>query len=71
MARVGKWMVLVSAVLLALSVASMMLYAAFGPADGNPVGLGLLMVFGEMLLGSTLAIGAAIWMVGWAAGVPE
>jgi len=68
MARVSKWMVLVSAVLLAFSVAPIMLYAAFGPADGNPVGLGLLMVFGGVLFSSTLAIGVATWMVGWLLG---
>lgn len=68
MARMGKWMVLISVVMLVLSVAPIMLYAEFGPADGNPVGLGLLMVFGGSLFGSTLAIGVAIWMVGWLLG---
>ena len=68
MARFGKWMVLISGVLLVLSVAPIMLYAEFGPADGNPVGLGLLMVFGGSLFGSTLAIGVATWMVGWLLG---
>jgi hypothetical protein len=68
MAKIGKWMTLISVVMLVLSVAPIMLYAEFGPADGNPVGLGLLMVFGGSLFGSTLAVGIAIWMVGWLVG---
>ena len=68
MAKLGKWMMLISVVLLVLSVAPIMLYAEFGPADGNPVGLGLLMVFGGSLFGATLAVGTALWMVGWLVG---
>ena len=64
MARVGRWMALLSAAGLALSVAPVMLYAAFGPADGNPVGLGLLMVFGGALFGFTLVVGVAVWIAG-------
>lgn len=64
MRKLGKWMTIVSALLVALSIAPIMLYAAFGPADGNPIGLGLLMVFGTYVFGSALLIGAIIWVIG-------
>ena len=31
---------------MAASLAPLLLYVIFGPKDGNPIGLGLLMVFG-------------------------
>jgi len=33
-------------IVMAVSVAPLLLYVIFGPADGNPIGLALLMFFG-------------------------
>jgi len=33
-------------IVIAASLAPLLLYVIFGPADGNPIGLGLLMFFG-------------------------
>ena len=60
MAKLGKWVTIISAILMALCVAPIMLYAAFGPDDGNPVGLGLLMVFGTPVFGAATIIGVII-----------
>ena len=63
MAKLGRRVTIVSAILAALCVAPIMLYAAFGPEDGNPVGLGLLMVFGSPVFGAATLIGAIIWLI--------
>ena len=63
MAKVGKRVTIVSAILMALCVAPIMLYAALGPEDGNPIGLGLLMVFGAPVFGGTTLIGVTIWAI--------
>ena len=39
----------IGAALMAGSLAPLLLYMIFGPKDGNPIGLGLLMVFGVPL----------------------
>ena len=39
----------VGVVLMAGSVTPLLLYVIFGPKDGNPIGLGLLMFFGVPL----------------------
>lgn len=41
----------------AASVAPLLLYVTFGPKDGNPIGLGLLMVFGVPIGVLLLVIG--------------
>jgi len=64
MTRLGKWITLVSIGLIALCVAPALLYIALGPADGNPVGLGLLMVFGGLFFGGTALLGAVLWIIG-------
>jgi hypothetical protein len=43
--------------LMAASLAPLLLYVIFGPKDGNPIGLGLLMVFGVPLGLLVLIIG--------------
>ncbi len=69
MARVGRWIALVSLGLLLLSVAPIELYALLGPAEGDPpIGLELLRAFGRSLFGSTLAVGLLVWGVGWMVG---
>ena len=40
----GSRMLLVGVAVLALGVGPLLLYILFGPADGNPIGLGLLAV---------------------------
>jgi len=61
----GKRLTIISVIMLALCVAPIMLYAAFGPADGNPIGLGLLAVFGWPLFASLTVIGLILWVAGW------
>jgi hypothetical protein len=41
-----------------LSLAPLVLYVIFGPKDGNPIGLGLLMFFG-------VPIGVLLFVVGF------
>lgn len=45
-----------------LSAAPLLLYAVFGPADGNPIGLGLLFVLGMLLAHAGVAIGV-LWLI--------
>jgi hypothetical protein len=46
------------AVVAGLSLAPLVLYVIFGPKDGNPIGLGLLMFFG-------VPIGVLLFVVGF------
>ncbi len=50
-----RWLVKTGIVIMLLGVGPLLLYALLGPADGNPIGLGLLMVvvvpIGFLLLG--------------------
>ncbi len=48
--------------IIGVSVAPLLLYVIFGPKDGNPVGLGLLMVFG-------VPVGIFISVVGAVIGI--
>ena len=68
MRKTGKWITIVCAVLVGLSIAPLLLYVVFGPADGNPIGLGLLMVFGTWVFGAGVLVGALIWAIGIARG---
>ncbi len=45
------------AIVIAMSVAPLLLYVIFGPKDGNPIGLGLLFFFGVPLGLVLLVIG--------------
>ncbi len=64
MERIGYWIALISIILIASCVTPLLLYIAFGPEDGNPVGLGLLMVFGTPVFGTTAVLGGTIWLIG-------
>lgn len=64
MARVGRRLTIVSLILLGLCVAPIMLYSAFGPADGNPIGLGLLAFFGWPVFSGLAGVGAILWVAG-------
>jgi hypothetical protein len=54
----GLWLVGGGLASLALTCAPLLLYIAFGPADGNPIGLGLLAMLGVPLSCGLLAFGA-------------
>lgn len=56
---IGVW---VGLALIALSLAPLLLYVMFGPKDGNPIGLGLLMVVG-------VPVGIALSVVGLVVGM--
>jgi len=62
-ALLGRWsglkILLVSTALGFACVLPLLLYMAFGPADGNPIGLGLLAVVAVPIAG----IGAAVGLV--------
>jgi Na+/melibiose symporter-like transporter len=64
MTRFGRRLLIVSVLMLILCVSPIMLYAVFGPADGNPVGLGLLMYFGGAVFTGLSVVGAVLWIVG-------
>lgn len=63
MGKLGKWITMISAILMGLCIAPILLYVIFGPSDGNPVGLGLLMFFGTLVFGSGVLVGGLIWMI--------
>ncbi len=44
--RRGTVLLWIATTLLALTAGPLLLYCVFGPADGNPIGLGLLFFFG-------------------------
>lgn len=64
MVKFGRRLTIISVILLVLCVAPIMLYSAFGPADGNPIGLGLLMFFGWPVFTGLAVIGGLIWIAG-------
>lgn len=47
------------AIIAALGTAPLLLYIAFGPADGNPIGLGLLAWASWLLAAVVVAVGMA------------
>lgn len=53
----GLAIILWSAVLGLAGILPLLLYVAFGPADGNPIGLGLLAVVAAPVAGAGLVIG--------------
>lgn len=56
---------------IALGVAGMaplLLYIAFGPKDGNPIGLGLLAVLAEFVGAIGVGIGLIVMLVGYFRG---
>lgn len=63
----GSRMVVAGVAVAVLGAAPILLYGLFGPADGNPVGLGLLMMaavpVGAMLAGLGLIRMAIEWLV--------
>lgn len=40
----ARWPIRIGLAILALGTGPLLLYAIFGPADGNPIGLGLLFI---------------------------
>lgn len=61
----GLKIILVSFVLGVVGVAPLLLYIAFGPSDGNPIGLGLLAVFAVPAAGIGLLIGVLRLLLDW------
>lgn len=68
MATLGKWITLISGGLAALCTAPILLYGAFGPPDGNPIGLGLLMAFGTPPCLAGVVLGLLVWGIGRLSG---
>jgi hypothetical protein len=60
MKRRARWMLLAAALSFALTVSPLLVYIAVGPADGNPIGLGLLAALGVPLSIVLLLIGL-VW----------
>lgn len=56
---IGLW---IGLALIALSLAPLLLYVLFGPKDGNPIGLGLLVVVG-------VPVGVAVSVIGLVVGM--
>jgi hypothetical protein len=61
--KLGKRITATGFALAILCLLPMGLYSLFGPEDGNPIGLGLLMVVGFPLFSLVSVIGMAIWAV--------
>ena len=63
----GRWslsrFLLVGVTIAIAACLPLQLYIIFGPADGNPIGLGLLMVMGIMLGMGVVAIGVIKRMI--------
>ncbi len=59
--NVGARITLASMALGVLCSLPILLYIRFGPADGNPIGLGLISVAGNALAAVGIAIGV-VWM---------
>lgn len=57
----ARWMLLAAALSFAATVSPLLLYIAFGPADGNPIGLGLLAALGVPLSVVLLLFGL-VWL---------
>jgi hypothetical protein len=64
MIKLGKRIAIIAMLLALLCIAPIALYSAFGSEDGNPIGLGLLMVIGMPFFSSISVIGLGIWTVG-------
>ena len=57
----ARSILLAAAATFAATVGPLLLYVVFGPAKGNPIGLGLLAVAGVPLSGALLLLGL-IWL---------
>jgi len=59
----GIKVIALSLLLVFVSAAPIMLYVVFGPADGNPVGLGLLFAAGALIghIGFVIGILLLLW----------
>ncbi|MGE0407357.1 MAG: hypothetical protein AB7O65_13760 [Candidatus Korobacteraceae bacterium] len=55
--RSGRTIIILSLLVGAVGVAPLLLYIAFGPKDGNPIGLGLLAMLALPLAGVGLVAG--------------
>lgn len=64
----GLRLMAMSAALGAAGVLPLLLYVAFGPKDGNPIGLGLLAVAAVPVAGVGMAAGAISALVQWLRG---
>lgn len=64
----GLRLMAMSAALGAAGVLPLLLYVAFGPKDGNPIGLGLLAVAALPVAGVGMAAGAISALVQWLRG---
>lgn len=63
--RKALWMLLAGVGIAGLGYLPLQLYIWFGPADGNPIGLGLLMIV-AVPVGLILAgFGALQWLIAW------
>ncbi len=58
----GMKIIALSLLLLFICVLPYMLYASFGPADGNPVGLGWLFALGALVAHLGFVVGLA-WLI--------
>lgn len=64
MSRFGKRLMFIAFGLALLCLVPMALYQLFGPEDGNPIGLGLIMVIGFPLFSLLSFIGMVLWGIG-------
>jgi hypothetical protein len=60
---IGIRIIVLGTVFFVVSSLPLLLYIAIGPADGNPIGLGLLMVLGVVVLAVAGVVGLAVMLV--------
>jgi hypothetical protein len=64
----GAKILLGSIALGVVGMAPLLLYIAFGPKDGNPIGLGLLAVLAEFVGAIGVGIGLIVMLIGYFRG---
>ena len=64
MIKLGRRLTFYGLLMALLCLLPMGLYSLFGPEDGNPLGLGLLMVIGFPLFSLVSFIGMLLWTFG-------
>lgn len=60
---IGIRIIALGTVFFVVSILPLLLYIAIGPADGNPIGLGLLMVLGVVVLVVAGVVGLVVMLL--------
>jgi hypothetical protein len=64
----GSTMLAAGIAVLLFGAGPLLLYGLFGPADGNPIGLGLMMIVAVPVGGMLIAFGLLKMLIAWLVG---